>query len=218
MTDSFLKQHYNTLIQRTRLVYWPNLVHWLESRSPRRLFLRALLLGLIISLPWQCSRLIYQAYFNTDDAASAENATPLNAPGSQYGSITRMPNPKARRVLPAPVPTPDSTEADAPAVSEARAAANPAPGDHEAGVLRRSAPKYPPSALRNNDSGTVTVSVRVSVDGTADQIRVEKSSGFRDLDHAALDAVKHWQFLPKVENGIPVVSELLIPVEFKLDE
>jgi protein TonB len=131
-----------------------------------------------------------------------------------------MPNPRARRAAPASAaPSESASVADtSPPVAENGTSAKTPVGDHGASVLHRVAPKYPVSALRNNSSGTVTVGVQVDADGKPDKVRIEKSSGSRDLDRAAREAVMQWQFSPKVENGSPVSSELLIPVEFKLGD
>ena len=215
-----LKQHCLDIAQRVRYHEWPRLVHWLETHSPRSLFLRALVIGLLLSVPWQCSRWVYHAYFSADDDAVMENSGPLNAPGSLSGNITNMPNPRARRALPASAaPSEAANVADTSQTTDINGPIAKTPvGDHEASVLHRVAPKYPVSALRNNDSGTVTVGIQVDADGKPDKVRIEKSRGSRDLDRAAREAVLQWQFSPKVENGSPVSSELLIPVEFKLDE
>lgn len=215
-----LKQHCLDIAQRVRHHEWPRLVHWLETHSPRSLFLRALVIGLLLSVPWQCSRWAYHAYFSADDDAVMENSGMLNAPGSLSGNITDMPKPRARRTLPASaVPSEAANVADTSQTADMNGPiAKPPVGDHEASVLHRVAPKYPVSALRNNTSGTVTVGIQVDADGKPDKVRIEKSSGSRDLDRAAREAVLQWQFSPKVENGSPVSSELLIPVEFKLGE
>ena len=62
------------------------------------------------------------------------------------------------------------------------------------------------------------LSVQIDAAGRPDQIRIDKSSGSRELDRAAREAVLQWQFSAKVVNGVPTASELLIPVEFKLGE
>ena len=62
------------------------------------------------------------------------------------------------------------------------------------------------------------MNVQLDAKGHPDQVRIEKSSGSRDLDRAAREAVMQWKFSPKIENGTPVASELLIPVEFKLGD
>ncbi|WP_297799657.1 energy transducer TonB [Arenimonas sp. GDDSR-1] len=220
MNYQTLKQHCTDFARNTRQDYWPRLVHWLETHSPRSLFLRALLIGLLISVPWQCSRLVYHAYFSNDDSATAENSAPLSAPGGLSGSITDMPNPRARRAVASPAVSPEP--AGEPGQDKTADASETAPqsvaGNHEAGVLERVAPKYPPAALRNNDSGTVMLGVLVDAAGRPDRIRIEKSSGSRELDRAAREAVMQWKFSARVVNGVPTDSELLIPVEFKLGE
>ena len=95
MNYQTLKQHCTDFARNMREDYWPRLVHWLETHSPRSLFLRALLIGFLISVPWQCSRLVYHAYFSNDDGAAADSSAPLSAPGGLSGSITDMPNPRA---------------------------------------------------------------------------------------------------------------------------
>lgn len=220
MNFETLKQHYRETALRVREQEWPRLVHWLETHSPRSLFLRALLIGLLLSVPWQCSRWVYHAYFSADDNAAADSSDPLRLPGSLSGSITDMPNPKARRPAPAATAGVEGTgQPETVAVQDSDPATPHSPqGNHDAAVLERVAPKYPATALRNNDSGTVTVNVQLDAKGHPDQVRIEKSSGSRDLDRAAREAVMQWKFSPKIENGTPVASELLIPVEFKLGD
>jgi len=171
-------------------------------------------------VPWQCSRWVYHAYFSADDNAAMESSDPLRLPGSLSGSITDMPNPKARRPTPAPMATTEGSGPleTAPTPESAQTIPHSQQGNHDAAVLVRIAPKYPATALRNNDSGNVTLNVQLDAKGHPDRIRVEKSSGSRELDRAAREAVMQWKFSPKIENGAPVASELLIPVEFKLGE
>jgi len=57
-------------------------------------------------------------------------------------------------------------------------------------------PAYPAQAARNGDSGTVTLALLVGVDGRVTGSRIERSSGFRDLDKAALTALSQCTFKP----------------------
>lgn len=57
-------------------------------------------------------------------------------------------------------------------------------------------PAYPAQAARNGDSGTVTLALLVGVDGRVTGSRIERSSGFRDLDRAALTALSQCTFRP----------------------
>jgi protein TonB len=220
MNFEILKQHCQEIALRIRQREWPRLVHWLEAHRPRSLFLRALLIGLLLSVPWQCSRWIYQTYLSTDDNTSMDSGDPLRLPGSLSGSITNMPNPKARR--PAPETTTTAGDAIDSGIEQPQESAlsptQATQGNHDAAVLERVAPKYPTTALRNNDTGTVTLNVQLDASGHPDLVRIEKSSGSRDLDRAAREAVMQWKFSPKIETGKPVASEILVPVEFKLGE
>lgn len=57
-------------------------------------------------------------------------------------------------------------------------------------------PAYPAQAARNGDSGTVTLALLVGVDGRVTGSRIERSSGFRELDRAALSALSQCRFKP----------------------
>lgn len=77
-------------------------------------------------------------------------------------------------------------------------------------------PKYPPQAARQHQEGTVILKVLVGIDGSPQDITVEKSSGSRLLDRAAIDAVKNWKFNPGQKGGKPSPGYALVPIEFKL--
>lgn len=78
------------------------------------------------------------------------------------------------------------------------------------------APRYPASALRRGESGTVVVQVEVGVDGHPSAISVAQRSGSRDLDRAAVEAVAGWRFEPARDAaGQAVAGSLSIPIDFK---
>lgn len=60
--------------------------------------------------------------------------------------------------------------------------------------------------------------VLVGVDGKPKDIQVEKSSGFRELDRAAIDAAQTWVFNPGQKNGSAVEGWALVPFRFSLNE
>jgi protein TonB len=64
----------------------------------------------------------------------------------------------------------------------------------------------------------VVLRVLVGIDGSAIRIEVEKSSRSRDLDQAAIEAVKQWRFNPSVRDGRAVEGWALVPISFKLNE
>ena len=64
-------------------------------------------------------------------------------------------------------------------------------------------PNYPLNAVRNGESGTVTLALLVGTDGRVTSARIQKSSGSRDLDRAAMSALSLCQFKPATNNGVP---------------
>ncbi|PWU18811.1 MAG: hypothetical protein C5B50_08055 [Verrucomicrobia bacterium] len=58
-------------------------------------------------------------------------------------------------------------------------------------------PMYPAVAERDRHQGTVVIEFRVDERGAVQDAKVQRTSGFRELDEAALKVVKdHWRFPP----------------------
>lgn len=76
-----------------------------------------------------------------------------------------------------------TTAAAAPAASELRALSTPAP-------------RYPPEALRANQSGEVQVEFTVGTDGSVTAARVVRANPPRVFDREAVNAVRRWRFQP----------------------
>lgn len=70
---------------------------------------------------------------------------------------------------------------------------------------------YPLAAKRRHEQGSVIISFQVMGDGSIQNLTVLKSSGFSDLDKAALNAVKTIHC--KAEHSQPIVKTQ-IPVDF----
>ena len=64
-------------------------------------------------------------------------------------------------------------------------------------------PKYPKAALINEETGTVAMGFLVSLDGKVVDSKVEKSSGSKSLDKAALTALGQCKFKPGTKDGKP---------------
>ena len=75
---------------------------------------------------------------------------------------------------------------------------------------------YPVSALRRREQGTVILRVLVSTTGLASIVQIERSSGSKDLDTAALSAVKHWHFTPATHAGLAQQAWARVPITFRL--
>lgn len=102
--------------------------------------------------------------------------------------------------------------------SRERAAAQPRVADHAPEPIARVQPKYPATAYRNHEEGSVLVRATVDAKGVPGEVTVVRRSGSRDLDNAALAAVRQWHFSPAMENGKAIASAVEVPVDFKLDE
>ena len=123
------------------------------------------------------------------------------------GGPLPAPGPAPRPVAPAPLPS--NTPAPAPAAPVASA-------DTAARALSTPAPRYPREAQRRGVAGTVLLRVHVRADGDAGDIDLVQGSGSRDLDRAAVDAVRRWRFAPATRNGQPVESAVQVPIAFNL--
>jgi protein TonB len=64
-------------------------------------------------------------------------------------------------------------------------------------------PEWPKASLRNEETGTVTLSFLIGIDGRVADSKVVKSSGFRDLDKAALAGIAKCKFKPAMVDGKP---------------
>ncbi len=87
----------------------------------------------------------------------------------------------------------------------------------DADYLRNPPPKYPISAKRRGVEGSVLLNVIVNAEGLASEVSIKKSSGYSELDEAALNAVSNWRFVPaKTSSGSATTANVIVPVEFKL--
>ncbi|MGF1767458.1 energy transducer TonB [Enterovibrio makurazakiensis] len=83
--------------------------------------------------------------------------------------------------------------------------------------VRPSQPKYPRIAKRRGMEGNVLIEVWLDKDGNQTDQNILKSSGFKELDTAALDAVKKWRFNGYKQDGVALAHRVRIPVRFNLD-
>src|SRR5580704_12826386 len=77
-------------------------------------------------------------------------------------------------------------------------------------------PAYPSTAVANAEQGTVGVDVLVDTSGKASHPKLVKSSGYDDLDNAALAAVLTWKFVPAMHDGVPSQERTKVGVNFQL--
>jgi protein TonB len=79
-------------------------------------------------------------------------------------------------------------------------------------------PSYPAAALRNGDEGTVTLAFLIGKDGNVASAKVERTSGHRDLDRAALQGLSLCAFKPGTLDGIAQESWARMQYAWRLDE
>ena len=78
-------------------------------------------------------------------------------------------------------------------------------------------PEYPPASRRANETGTVLLNFLVDVNGRVVQSRIERSSGSRRLDDAALAGLELCKFQPATVDGRPTRAWARIEYVWRLE-
>jgi protein TonB len=169
-------------------------------------------------------------------------AMPGSEPDRQSATPTRTPPSPSRRRPRIVHETPVAGGA-LPAVLAAAAAAEPsnlpsrsgppasaratvAAGSIGAGIVAAAKPRYrsnpkpdyPIASQRRREEGVVVLNVAVDAGGTPTSMSIKRSSGYPLLDRAALNAVRRWTFEPARSGGVPMFSQVEVPVRFSLDD
>jgi TonB family protein len=76
------------------------------------------------------------------------------------------------------------------------------------------APTYPPSRLRQRESGYADIVFTVDESGHTRDFRVVKTSYLYFANHAIL-AMQDWRFQPATKNGHPVPCPLHVPFTYR---
>ena len=107
----------------------------------------------------------------------------------------------------------EKADADA-ARAKARAAAVRVGGRiMEPKKLKDVAPVYPAIAQSAGVTGVVTIEATIGADGKVVDAVVVRSIPL--LDQAALDAVRQWEYIPTLLNGVPVPIVMTVTITFK---
>ena len=96
-----------------------------------------------------------------------------------------------------------------PAPKQARLDAPPRP-------KRNIRPDYPKGARQRGEQGEVVLEIRVNAEGSVDDVKVAVSSGFAELDDAAVRAAKAAKFSPARSGRERVASTARLKLQFKL--
>ncbi|MES2295636.1 MAG: energy transducer TonB [Pseudomonadota bacterium] len=75
---------------------------------------------------------------------------------------------------------------------------------------------YPKASLVNEEQGLVSMLLLVAVDGNVLDSKVDRTSGFKNLDKAALKAFSACKFKPATKDGSPNQSWTKVEYEWKL--
>ena len=95
----------------------------------------------------------------------------------------------------------------------------PGPGDYVyveelPTAITKAVPVYPEEARRAGVSGTVMVKALVARDGRVVDAKV--ASSIPELDDAAIQSVRQWEFKPAMNKGQPIAVWVMIPIKFTL--
>lgn len=134
---------------------------------------------------------------------AAENPTPASKPDPMAAPANIGP------------PSPTAMRENLP---ETRVPPQVSAPEFSAAYLHNPKPRYPLSARRREESGTVRLKVLVTPQGTAARVELEQSSGSSALDQAALETVKDWRFLPARRGDESIEAWVKVPVRFRLEE
>jgi periplasmic protein TonB len=77
--------------------------------------------------------------------------------------------------------------------------------------------EYPKASLMNEEQGTTSMSFLVNADGSVADSKLEKSSGFKTLDKAALKGLAACKFKPGSKDGAPAQTWTRVDYAWKLD-
>jgi TonB family protein len=82
-------------------------------------------------------------------------------------------------------------------------------------IISKVEPEYSEAGRAAKLNGSVTLSLVVNTDGTAEDIRIVKSLGM-GLDEKAIEALQRWRFKPGMNNGVPVKVRMQVDFSFRM--
>jgi protein TonB len=76
--------------------------------------------------------------------------------------------------------------------------------------------EYPKASLMNEEQGAVTLAFLVAADGSVVDSKIEKTSGFKGLDKAAVKGLSACKFKPGTKDGAPAQTWTKVDYVWKL--
>ena len=86
----------------------------------------------------------------------------------------------------------------------------------EAQPFKAISPIYPRISRRRGEEGTISLSIEVLKSGKAGAISVIKTSGYKRLDEAAINAAQKTRFVPATQFGKKINSTMRLSYAFRL--
>ncbi len=83
--------------------------------------------------------------------------------------------------------------------------------------VRKVVPVYPLACIEGKIEGKVLLQISVNKQGQVTDVEIMNST-HPDMDHAAIEALKQWEFEPVMNKDKPVAVEFPVIVDFKLRE
>jgi len=77
-------------------------------------------------------------------------------------------------------------------------------------------PAYPTQALAAGEEGTVVLRLHISPSGKIIRFKIKQSSGFDDIDSAAVLAALNWHYVPAIWDGSTRTDDMDLAIQFKL--
>jgi TonB family protein len=102
------------------------------------------------------------------------------------------------------------------AVTASPASGNASSNQQPRPVAGNPKPVYPRLAIKRRLQGDVILTVNIQPTGTISKVTLKRSSGFKLLDSAAINAVRHWRYEPLPETAMPESRSDDIPINFRL--
>ena len=76
--------------------------------------------------------------------------------------------------------------------------------------------EYPKASLMNEEEGIVSMTFLVNADGKVLESKLDKTSGFKSLDKAAITAISACKFKPGSKDGRPDTTSTKVEYNWKL--
>ena len=80
--------------------------------------------------------------------------------------------------------------------------------------MKHVSPVYPAAAREAKITGVVVIELRIGADGRVLDAHVQRS--IPELDQAAIDAVRQWEYVPLLVNGAPSPFTMTTTIQFSL--